>query len=72
MARPDRVVRSHLRTRFLITTHQNKTWDAVLMDADERSLLLADTELVNADGTRTKADGQVFLPRSDVAYMQRT
>lgn len=72
MARPDRIVRPYLRTRFLITTKQNQTWDAVLMDIDERSLSLADTELVHADGTRTKADGQVFLPRVDVAYMQRT
>lgn len=71
MPRSDRLVKRYLRSRFLITT-PNQTWDAVLMEVDDRSLLLVDAELVSADGTRTKADGQVFVPRADVAYMQRT
>lgn len=71
MARADRIVHRYLRTRFLVTTKANQTWDGVLMEADSHSLLMAHAELVTADGKRTPADGQVFLPRADVAYMQR-
>lgn len=71
MARSDRVVKRYLRTRFLITTKENRTWEGLLVEADDRSLLLLHAELIAADGTRTAADGQVFLPRADVAYMQR-
>jgi small nuclear ribonucleoprotein (snRNP)-like protein len=72
MARSDRIVRRYLRTKFLITMKNGQTWSAVLMEVDEHSLSLADTEFINPDGTRTPAEGQVFLPRADVAYMQRT
>jgi hypothetical protein len=70
--RSDRLVRQHLRTRFVVTTKTGLTWDGVLMDADANSLLLFDVESVGHDGTRTKADGQVYIPRGDVAYMQKT
>lgn len=69
--RPDRILKSYIRQSFLITTFSGQTWSAVVMDADERTLSLLDAELVSTDGSRTKADGQVFLPRADVAYMQR-
>jgi hypothetical protein len=70
--RPDRVVRQHLRTKFLITTKAGMTWEAILMDADQTSLMLFDAVAIGPDGSRTKADGQVFLPRGDVAYMQKS
>lgn len=70
MARADRVLRRHLRVRHLITTKSGQTWSAVVMDVDERTISLVDTEAVESDGTRTRADGTVFLPRADVAYMQ--
>ncbi len=70
MLRPDRIVRNHLRTKFLITTHGGQTWRAVLMEADEHTLSLFDVESLAPDGTATPADGQVLLPRGDVAYMQ--
>lgn len=69
--RPDRILKSYRRDKFLITTKPGQTWSAVVMDVDERTLFLLDAEAVAPDGTRTKADGQVFLPRADVAYMQR-
>lgn len=72
MARPDRLIRQYLRDRFVITTKSGETWSAILLDADQNTLILADVEAVAPDGSATKADGQVFLPRADVAYMQRT
>lgn len=72
MARADRVVRQYLRTRFVITMKPGQTWSGVLLEADDRTLRLSDARLINSDGTETSADGHVFLPRGDVAYMQRT
>lgn len=70
MARPDRVVRTHLRQRFLVTTKSGQAWSGLLVDADATTVLLANVQSLAPDGTATDADGQVFLPRADVAYMQ--
>ncbi len=69
MAR-DRILKQYLRRRFLITTKDDQTWSGVVLEADAFTLRLHDAELINRDQTRTKADGQVFLPRADIAYMQ--
>lgn len=70
MARPDRIIRTHLRQRFVITDKTGQTWRGVLLDADPTTLVLADAEAIAHDGSATKADGTIYLPRSDVAYMQ--
>lgn len=70
MARADRIVKQHLRTKFLITLKTGTTWSGLLVDADASTLQLIDAEVFDADGTSTKADGRVFLPRADLAYMQ--
>lgn len=70
MARADRLVKATLRRKLLITTKDGHTWRAVLMDADANTLSLLEVEHIASDGTATKADGQVLLPRGDVAYMQ--
>lgn len=69
-SRRDRIVRSHLRYRLVVTTHEDATWDGVLMDADDGFLVLRDVEAVQKDGTRVSADGEVLIPRTDVAYIQ--
>lgn len=70
MARVDRIVRASLRRKLLITTKDGHTWRAVLMEADANTLSLLEAEHISSDGTATKADGQVLVPRGDVAYMQ--
>jgi hypothetical protein len=72
MARADRVVKQYLRTRFTITSKAGQTWSGVLLEIDGHTLRLSEVRLINPDGTETSADGHVFLPRGDVAYMQRT
>ena len=69
---PDRILRGLLRVRFLVTTHGGSTWDGLLMEVDERTIVLRDVKVIGTDGTETAADGEVLIPRSDVAYMQRT
>lgn len=68
--RRDRIIKAKLRRKLLITTRDGQTWRAVLMEADEYTLSLFDAEVLDADGGATKADGQVLLPRADVAYFQ--
>lgn len=70
--RTDRIVKRLMRTKFLVTTKDGQTWEGVLMDADPSTFLLVEAALVAGDGTRTAADGQILISRSDVAYMQRT
>lgn len=76
MRRPDRIVQALLRHRFIVTTIDDQAWDGVLMEADERSLVLRDALAIvrKPDGAveRTPADGEVLLPRNRVAYIQRT
>jgi len=69
---PDRILQRLVRTRFLVATRTGATWDGVLMEADERSVVLRDAKVIGTDGTETPADGEVLIPRGDVAYMQRT
>lgn len=71
-SRPDRILQRLVRTRFLVTTHSGATWDGVLMEVDDRSLVLRDVKVIGRDGAETPADGEVLVPRGDVAYMQRT
>lgn len=70
MARRDRLVRQYLRTRFGVTMKSGQTWSGVMLDVDDRTLELTSAHLVNSDGTETPADGHIYLPRDDVAYMQ--
>lgn len=69
MTRRDRIVRGFLRHRLLVTTHDERTWEGLVMDVDERTVVLREAVAVTADG-RVPADGEVLLPRVDVAYMQ--
>jgi hypothetical protein len=71
MMRPDRIVQQQLRTRFIITMKSGQTWSALLISADRNTLHLAEASAITPGGDATPADGQIFLPRADVAYMQR-
>lgn len=71
MPRADRLVRSHLRERYLVTLHDGTAFDGLLMDADATTIVLVDAQQVAPNGDRLQVDGQIWLPRSGVAYMQR-
>lgn len=71
MRRPDRLVREHLRDRYLVTTDSGETFDGLLLDIDEAHLVLADAEQVAVNGSRVKVDGHLWLPRPTIRYMQR-
>ena len=71
MSRVDRLVQRHLRARYLVSLDSGEAFDGLLVDADERHLVLVDAEQVAPNGDRVKVDGQLWLPRLNVAYMQK-
>lgn len=71
MSRRDRIVGRLRRDRMTLTTHQGLTMEGVLVEADEKSFLLMDAASVGPGGEKTRADGVIVLPRSDVAYIQK-
>lgn len=68
--RPDRLIRGMLRTRYIVTLSTEETFEGVLIDADDRHLVLADVVTLAANGDRLAVDGNLWLPRSGVKYMQ--
>lgn len=69
--RADRLLRSQIHERFVVTTTSGETFDGLLVDCDRSTVLLAQAHMVAATGDRVKVDGQLFVPRDQVAYLQR-
>ncbi len=66
----DTIVRRALRERFVFTIKTGETFDGLLVDADEKTYRLADAWAIDGKN-RVKVDGELFLPRSEVSYLQR-
>jgi hypothetical protein len=65
----DRLVKSHVRTRFLVTLKTGEAFEGLLYDADGRTLDFADAWAVDTNARR-QVDGHLFIARADIAYMQ--
>lgn len=70
MARTDRLLRKFLRYRYLVTMTGGDSFLGVLTDIDLQHLIIADAAQVDARGGHLRVDGQLWLPRSQVRYMQ--
>ena len=68
---PDRLVCDALRSRFVVTMHDGGTFEGLLIDADDRVLVLAQASSVSPQGTRIGVDGALYLERREIAYLQR-
>lgn len=68
--RRDRVLRAHLRERFVVTLLSGETFDGLLDRWDESTLEFVDAFAVT-ERARLEVDGRLFLSRTQVAYMQR-
>ena len=67
----DKLIRRSLRERFIATLRGGETFDGLLVEADEKTFRMVD--VFATDGKqRAKVDGELFLPRADVIYLQRT
>ncbi|SDJ07735.1 hypothetical protein SAMN05444157_1615 [Frankineae bacterium MT45] len=68
--RRDRLIRKSLRKRYLVTLTSGEAFDGVLVDADDAHIVLVDAESVSPNNDRLKVDGQLWLPRANVTYLQ--
>lgn len=69
MLRPDRIVRKAVRSSYLITTTTEESFEGVLVDADEKTLVLSSVVQVAPDGSRVNIQGDLIIPRSTVKYL---
>ena len=70
MARPDRLMRQALRERFVVTMSTKETFEGLLLDADDKTVRLVDAFAIDGS-SRISVDGDLYLPRAEVSYMQR-
>lgn len=70
MYRIGRLLRTHIRTRYLVSLQNDEGFEGVLIDADKEHLILADVSAVAPDGSREKLDNNLWIPRANVKYMQ--
>jgi hypothetical protein len=68
--RRDRMLRESVRDRFIVTTTSGETWDGVLREWDETHLIFVHVKAF-VDGKWVPFDGQLWLQRIAVDYMQK-
>lgn len=70
-AQSDRLLQAALRDRFVVTMHDGDAFEGLLVEADDRVLILAQATSLSERGTRINVDGALYLERAKVAYLQR-
>lgn len=66
----DRMLRLQVNERFLVTMTTGETWDGQLKDVDDEHLVLRGVKAL--DGSQWKpVDGEIWLPRLSISYMQK-
>ncbi len=68
--RRDRLLRDLLRERFVVTLKSGETFDGLLDQWDDAHMSFIDAYAVTTT-RRNSVDGVLYLPRAEVAYMQR-
>lgn len=71
MGRGDKLIRSVLRERFIFTLRNGASFDGLLVEADEKSFRLANASAVDGNKPSQPVDGELFIPRAEVVYMQK-
>ena len=70
MSRRDRLVNRALKERFVATLRSGESFDGLLIDADEKTYRFANATAVDGNN-RVRVDGELFIPRDQVAYLQK-
>lgn len=66
----DRVINYYLKDRFLISLTDGSAIEGLLLEVDEKTISLTDCFRVTIQ-TRISVDGTLFIPRSNILYMQK-
>ncbi|MEO7018336.1 MAG: hypothetical protein ABI067_17650 [Leifsonia sp.] len=67
----DRLIRKALRERFVATLRGGATFDGILTDADRNTFRFVDAYALDPKRNRVPVDGDLYLPRLEVTYLQR-
>lgn len=70
--KPDRLLSMAERGRFLATldTTPEEAYEGVLVDYDNAHLIFADVDQIGKTGDRLKFDGEMWIQRNRIKYMQ--
>lgn len=66
----DRIIGGLVKSRLLVFLLDGTVYDGLLIDADERTLVLADVHR-RGDGTAAAVPGELYQDRGRIAYVQR-
>lgn len=67
----DRLLKSRLREVFIVTMDDGSAWRGLLYAVDDRTVALREAERLTPDAPGTPVDGELLLPRDQLAYLQR-
>ncbi len=69
--RRDRLLHQRLHCRFVVTLNDGATFDGLLAGVDARVVRLVDAGAVGLGTQRTPVDGELFIERDRIRYMQK-
>lgn len=69
----NRVIKTRLRDKVLVTTKDGAAFAGVLFEADDKALVLRQAEALGAadDKSNVPLDGEVLILLADVAFIQK-
>jgi hypothetical protein len=70
MLRRDKILRQVLREQFIATLRDGQTFDGLLVEADDKTFRFVNAFAIDGKN-RAPVDGELFLPRSEVLYLQK-
>lgn len=70
MFRKDKLLLLAERGRFLITSDTDEVFEGILLEWDDGHIVIVDVASISAKGDRLKVDGEIWIPRNRVKYMQ--
>jgi len=70
MGRRDKLIRQHLRERFVVTLRDGASFDGLLVEADEKTFRFVDAWALDGKN-RQSVDGELFIPRDEALYLQK-
>ncbi len=65
------LLEERIRSRVIVTTKSGEAFRGVLTDHDDRVLILRETIVATGSQQDIPVDGELIVPWSDVAYIQR-
>lgn len=68
--RKDRLLKKMILERFVVTLRSGESFDGLLADADTKTIRLVSSFALSGKD-RVSVDGELFIPRSEITYLQR-